>query len=360
MFDSIFSGKMIAVCLALLSLIGGEIVSCGSLRWEYVGTHPFLHKANDIWFKQDIGIFSGHFISDKDMESHRGLYKRLSLHEAIILRIDYKNGSKWHKVYSGKGDILRIIEEENGDLVALGRTYSETGEQSAYLLRSADIGKTWHTMPSPPEAFIGIDLTQKDIGYGWTGLKFYKTIDKGNSWQLIKEFEYEYDILQIGSLRPMIDRNGALWFYSFAKNFLGKLSPDGGLFVESTNGKFIDSLFVSSDSSLWMIARKKSENEKEVLLLKKTDQNNTQIVSKLPDSFLSTSLFVGENVISVWGSDMSKIPPKRKLLLSYDHGLTWKEEAPKDSYAHGPVFFENENVLWNIATEDKIQRRIGK
>jgi hypothetical protein len=44
-------------------------------------------------------------------------------------------------------------------------------------------------------------------------------------------------------------------------------------------------------------------------------------------------------------------------MTSTDKGLSWAKEKPEDPYVFGPVNFDNDKVVWSVATKDGMQRR---
>ncbi len=80
--------RLIFVILAALLGLMIVIASCDNGKWEIAMRYPFLHHPEDILFKGDIGLFFGHYRSQENI-LERGLYKRLSSREAIILREGY-------------------------------------------------------------------------------------------------------------------------------------------------------------------------------------------------------------------------------------------------------------------------------
>lgn len=330
-------------------------VSCSGGNWKYVCDTPFLHEAEGVLFENNKGLFYGHYISNDDYYAENGP-SMWELYEAVILKIDIAKSRNWKKVFSGRGEIIEVKKiGGKGLFLALGREFLEAGKERAYFLVSNDFGDSWAELSRSFPLFIGFDLDSDLNGYAWSENKIYRTIDGAKNWVVIRDSI----TLQRGWAQPQVDNDGMLWFYSITEGLVGQITPSNDEKTERPAENFrVDDLFIAHDNAVWFVGRAGKDWEENVLLLKKGNDRmeGFSVVADLP-YFLPDSFYVGPNVINIFGSDMSVRPPKRMLMKSVDQGKTWKREAPKDAYANGPVYFENENIIWNVATKDRIQRR---
>lgn len=330
-------------------------VACSSGNWKYIIDTPSMNIALGIYFEGNYGFFYGHNIADDDFSVGDGpsMWERF---EAAIYKVDLRKNSEWIKVFSGRGQIEQIKKiDGQGSFLALGREFHKDDEERAYFLLSNDFGETWVELSKPAPLFIGFDLDENLNGYAWSQEKIYRTQDGAKSWIVV----HDSIIVQRNIAEPKVDLDGVLWYYSIAEGLVLHKTPAGESRAERpANDYRVDGLFVANDNAVWLVGRAGKDWKEKVLLLKKSKdrKNGFLLAAELP-YFLPRGFYVGPNVISIFGSDMSVRPPKRMLMRSFDQGKTWNRETPKDAYAHGPVYFENENIIWNVATKDRIQRR---
>ncbi|MGE0084200.1 MAG: WD40/YVTN/BNR-like repeat-containing protein [Desulfococcaceae bacterium] len=339
--------RIIILCVMVFMVAA----ACINDRWKYVCQYPYLHEANDIWFTGNTGLFAGWYMNLDNMNVKDIIDNRWTLREAVILKTKLNAHDNWIKTYSGNGEILQLLPVDNVTFLSLGRKYDANGKAKAFLLISNDTGQTWKMLPEPPDLFDGIACYKDNTVYGWAGESVFVSKDIGVNWICIN------GNLSINNseAKPIVDDKGILWLVS--KGRIVGLSADGTKQDEEVKEKIkIDCFANSQEGTLWVIGRGGKNFAENVLLIKKEAAHVYKVVSKLP-YFLPRDLWVGHGVINVWGSDMNESPPTRLLMISSDRGLSWSQEKPKDIYAHGPVFFENDQIIWNVATKDRIQRR---
>lgn len=332
------------------------VLSCSISNWKYVCKYPSLHDASGVLFEDDVGLFYGHYISNHDYYADDGpsMWEQF---EAVILKIDFAQNNNWKNVFSSRGEIIKVKKiGKKGVYLALGREYFEADIKQSFLIISTNFGESWEELSRPSPLLIGFDLDENLNGYAWSEDKIYRTIDGAKNWEVIRDSI----VLQRSWAQPQVDKNGVLWFYSITEGLVVQMTPVNKQNAERPAESFrVDELFIADDNAVWLVGRVGKEWKENVLLLKKDKDHKEgfSVVAKLP-YFLPRGFYAGPNVISIFGSDMSSRPPKRILMMSVDQGKTWKRESPKDVYANGPVYFENENTIWNVATKDRIQRRV--
>ena len=340
---------VILATMAIDSLADTRIFKC---RWKIEETIPHLHKANDIWFEDETGILLGYYSSLDDLLIS-DQNQRLARREAIILRKNPWNDT-WLKVFSGDGEMLQIsFDKKNSLLYALGRSYFENGVQKSYLLVSRDLGKKWSNCPTPSDLLNGICFRSGSTSIVWSEEAVYRTRGNGNSWEKI----YTGTIFTKSRPKPLVSINGNIWIPG-NKKVIKKDKENKESYISLPDNFKLDQLQTGFDNVLWIAGRKKVDDD-EFLFVYKLHQGKFTLISQL-GRYLANNFYVGKEQISIYCTDLYDKPFKKTLLLSNDKGRTWQIEKPLVTNATGPTYYENERVIWDVATRDRIQKRSCK
>jgi hypothetical protein len=342
---------VILVALSINSIADTGRLKC---RWKIEETIPHLHKANDIWFENETGILLGYYSSLDDLLiSDRN--QRLAKREAIILRKNPLNDNTWLKVFSGDGEIFQIsFDRNNSMLYGLGRSYSESGVQKSYLLVSKDFGKNWSNYPAPSDLLNGICFRSGSTSIVWSEESVYRARGNGISWEII----YTGTIFTKSRPKPLVSIDGNIIWIPENKKIIKKDKENREIHISLPNNFKLDLLQTGFDNVLWIAGRKKVDDD-EFLFVYKLNQGKFILISQL-GRYLANNFYVGKEQISIYCTDIYDKSLKKKLLFSNDNGRTWQIEKPLVANATGPTYYENEHVIWDVATRDRIQKRSCK
>ena len=318
-------------------------------NWKTYFT-PHLHKLNDLWFNNETGVVAGYYQSlDELLKLH--LNESLAAQEAIIL---YRQGtdSEWCKVYSDQGNILQLsYKTKEKFLYALGRKHSLDGQWKAFLLFSKNFGKNWIKLPKPPENIEGINFAGNDVGYAWSIDQVFRTTNGAQTWALCEKIPFK---LNVHGPTIATGTNNLFWYANKSNLFV--ILPNGLVQKEILPTNFITKVMtIDPNHNLWLLG--KSEVDKKLHLLKRTDVNKFELVASL-SYFLPNQLYVGTTISVITGTDLKNIPPAKNVMLrSKDGCKSWHSVS---QFPEGTkVFFEDDAVIWQLGTMDRLQRLVN-
>lgn len=318
-------------------------------KWRTYST-PHLHSLNDLWFNGETGVVAGYYQALDDLLS-LSLYESLAKEEAIILyKQDFK--SCWSKVYSGQGDILQFsYNAKEKFLYALGREYFPDGKWRAFLLLSKDFGKNWVELPKPPEKTEGLSFVGDMVGYTWSIDQVYHSTDEAKTWVPCEKIEFK---LEVNGPKPLSGKNNKFWYTK--ESNLYSILPDGRVQKEKMPPDFTPEVLASDPhDDLWLLG--KSVFDQKLILLKRTDFGEFELVSSLP-YFLPGQLHVGFKIIVITGTNLKNIPPTERVMVrSFDDGKLWDSvhKLPDGTKA----FFEDDKAIWLLGTMDRLHRLVN-
>lgn len=272
--------------------------------------------------------------------------------EAVILK-STGDLEHWSKVYSGRGELLALSVPEPARMYALGVAYTETGEESSYLLSTSDLGQTWSPRGTPPSGAVGLAFHASEAGYTWSREHVWHTEDGGRTW---KQLDVPVQLLD-GWPPPAVHRGGTLW--SVSDQGLQALEPRGQRrVVPLPLGFKAEGLVLDPEGRPWLVGHwpARGESGRGATLLVEQSPGVLQSVSELP-GLLPEHLHVGASTMVLIASDIQSTSPRSKVLVSTDRGRRWKAETPALSRGLRAVFFESDEVLWTAGPAEQIQRR---
>lgn len=344
----------------ILALWALALPSCNSCRsanmakWEIVTRWPQYHQPFALWFEKGTGLLLGqHRTLEQLLDPN--MAKVRSAKEAFILRGEGDFRS-WSKVYSGRGEFRSVSSPEHGLLYALGVSTDEEGNNRAFLVSSADLGRTWAPLPPPPIPSIGVAFYEPKAGYVWSVERLYQTQDGGQTW---RDIEFPLHILD-GFPPPVVDKHGTVWVVGKAE--LRSVEKSGQRSVVSLPEGFrADLLALDSQGRPWLAGHQPTDGGGRgplELLTLPPGARELQRVSKFPNPILlAEHLCVGRGTIFLIASDIGETPPVSQLQVSTDEGRKWKRESPAITRSIGAVFVDEDETIWATASADRLQRR---
>ena len=319
-----------------LGAILSFFLSCDAgVKWQEVAI-PVKIEVESMLFDDSVYLIAGSKTEDwsrygKDVDLI------LSGMKAIIYR-STDNGSDWEEVYSGNGEIRSVSQGSQKTVYAAGRRYSGFGKWSTFIIESMDAGKSWRETSASYNRYHEIEMRKGKYWYAWTSENIDYSEDHGLTWERTNA---KYRIMK-NSASPKGDDSGRLW-YIRDRSIVSQLGNEYKVIPISDNYSVVEILPCYPEGKILFVARKTNSAELDLFVV---NDMKSEIISHMGVNYLVLDLFCDQSSMFMVAADMSKIPPRKTVSVSYDSGRTWKASEITEMGKISTAYYDNGKHLY--------------
>ncbi|OHX64116.1 VPS10 domain-containing protein [Flammeovirga pacifica] len=232
----------------------------------------------------------------------------------------------------------------------MGNVYRTTDKGKSYETLLNEDAKGFDSGERGPREFYSIDFSRQNANFGFAtdkrNLGIYKSLDKGKSWKLIKNSQFNKRFISCITVDP---KNDEIWYAGggrmrdYARVLFSKEQPHGTYLSSASQGK----IWKSTDKGIsWKLMNNgiHAKTEVETLLV---DPNNSNIVYANTNRGFYKSIDAGKTWIKKtegFDHDVMRAmsyhlnPSTNKITLFVINNVIWKRDGQTVTDAGGGIF----------------------